>query len=105
MAVLRGHFWRYGEFCGVIRYARAAMTPYHLRLTRVEPITVSLAAFSCLSCVYSCKAAVFQVMRQVRTENYYLSGVTGSTLVSLKVSITINILNVLSGWCINAIFI
>ncbi|MBQ4051494.1 MAG: hypothetical protein IJD13_07670, partial [Oscillospiraceae bacterium] len=90
-------------------------------LTRVESVTVSLAAFPRLACVHFCKAlallqisrfalqkrrqretlrpakqiifwwgeaeersntGVLQVMRKEKTKNYYLSGVTGSTLVS-----------------------
>ena len=35
-----------------------------LRLTRVEPITVSLDAFYCLACAYFCKAtALLQISR------------------------------------------
>ena len=51
-----------------------------VRLTRVEPVTVSLAAFYRLAYAYFCKGeveersntGVLQVMRQEKTENYYL---------------------------------
>lgn len=55
-----------------------------LELTRIEPITVSLASFYCLACAYFYKATVLQVMRQEKTKNYYFSGVTCSTLASLS---------------------